>query len=86
MNAAAHWNVDKPIVIGEFYALAQDGVAAADTYTALYDGNYAGAWAWQYSANDGTNTSNGGQSTKWPTMQVPMQNVFRAHSADIACP
>jgi Cellulase (glycosyl hydrolase family 5) len=86
MNGASYWALDKPIVIGEFYALAQDGVAAADTYTTLHTGGYHGAWAWQYLHNDGTNGSNNGQSTMWPVMQVPMQNLFALAPGDIDCP
>ncbi len=53
-HTAASWNLPdtKPIVIGEFYALATDGVAADDTYTTLYSQGYGGAWAWQYESND----------------------------------
>jgi hypothetical protein len=85
-NPAAYWLLDKPIVVGEFYALAQDGVAAADTYTSLYSGGYAGAWAWQYLNSDGTNASNGGQQTDWPTMQVPIQNLYAEAPNDVNCP
>jgi hypothetical protein len=80
-HQASYWSLEKPIVMGEFYALATDGVAAADTYTAIYGNGYAGAWAWQYESSDGN-----GQSTKWPAMQVPMQNLRSAHAADIDCP
>jgi len=80
-----HWALDKKTAIGEFYALAQDGVAAADTYTALWSGGYSGGWAWQYEADDGTNGSNNGQTTKWPTMQVPMQNLLKAHPEIVDC-
>jgi hypothetical protein len=85
-NPAAHWGLDKRVVIGEFYALAQDGVAAADTYTTLFDNQYSGSWAWQYENSDGNNTSNGGLVTKWPAMQVPMQNLFALAPDDIDCP
>jgi cellulase (glycosyl hydrolase family 5) len=84
-NKASYWALDKPIVIGEFYALAQDGVAAADTYTHLHSNGYGGAWAWQYLHNDGNNNSNGGQSTMWPTMQVPIQNLYAQAPTDIDC-
>ncbi len=85
-NPVSYWGLDKPVVIGEFYALAQDGVAAADTYTSLFDGQYAGAWAWQYLNGDGTNSSNGGAVTQWPTMQVPMQNLLDAAPNALTCP
>jgi hypothetical protein len=85
-NPASYWALDKPIVIGEFYALAQDGVAGPDTYTHLFGSQYGGAWAWQYLNSDGTNSSNGGAVTKWPTMQVPMQNLLAADPGALACP
>ncbi len=86
-NQASHWGLDKPIVMGEFYALATDGVAANNTYTTIFSNGYAGAWSWQYENSDGTNTSNGGQSTKWPAMQAPMQNLLSAHPTEVnGCP
>jgi hypothetical protein len=81
-HPATYWNVDKPIIIGEFWAIGTNGVAAADLYTTLYDNGYNGAWAWQYASSDGT----GGASTKWPAMQVPMQALYSAHKADLDCP
>jgi hypothetical protein len=82
-HKASYWGLDKDIVMGEFYALATDGTAANDTYTTLYSNGYNGAWAWQYESNDGGNNGN----TKWPAMQVPMQNLYSAHTADInSCP
>jgi len=78
LNAATHWGLDKKLVIGEFYARATDNVATTDLYTKLYSGGYNGAWAWQYV--DGDNT------VSWPTMQVPLQNMYNAHMADVvAC-
>ncbi len=85
VNPWSHWGLDKPTVIGEFYALTQDGVAAADTYTTLFKNGYAGAWAWQYENSDGTNANNKGQVTKWPTMQVPMQNLYALAPNDVDC-
>ena len=85
-NPVSHWGLDKSVVIGEFYALAQDGVTAANTYSTLFTNSYSGAWAWQYLNGDGTNTSNMGQTTKWPAMQVPMQNLSAAHPSAISCP
>ena len=84
---ASHWNLDKPVVMGEFYAIATDGVAGDSTYTTIFSNGYAGAWAWQYESNDQPNSNNddGSVSTKWPTMQVPMQNLYSAHAADVTC-
>jgi hypothetical protein len=85
-HPASYWALDKAVVIGEFYALAQDSIAASATYTSLFNGGYGGAWAWQYLNSDGTNSSNGGAATKWPTMQVPMQNLLAAAPNALACP
>jgi hypothetical protein len=60
----------------EFFAQDTDGVTQNNTYTYLYDNGYNGAWAWSYNADQ-----------KWPTMQVPMQNVYSAHTATVGgCP
>ncbi len=74
-NTASHWGLDKKLVMGEFYARTTDGVATADLFTYLYTNGYNGAWAWQY--NDGD------AAVKWPTMQVPMQNVYNAHMTEV---
>jgi hypothetical protein len=84
-HPAVHWRLDdgKPLVIGEFWAIDTNGLAAADLYTSLYDNGYNGAWAWQY-----WNADEPGPPipTKWPAMQAPMQNMLRAHATDVKCP
>jgi hypothetical protein len=82
INPYTHWQLDKPVVIGEFHALDQGSVHAADTYRALFDGGYAGAWAWQYLQND----SQSDAMTKWPTMQVPMEALYDAEAPALDCP
>jgi len=72
MHPASYWGLDKKLVMGEFYAAATDGVAGNDTYTYLYTNGYSGAWGWSYDAD-----------MPWPSMQVPMQNLYSAHTADI---
>lgn len=74
-RAASYWGLDKKLVIGEFSAIATDGVAAANLYTYLYDNGYDGAWAWSYNADE-----------KWPTMQVPMKALASAHADVTTCP
>ena len=76
-RASSYWELDKTLVIGEFDAsAANNGIAATrSTYTDLYTNGYAGAWAWSYDAN-----------SKWPTMQIPMQNLYAAHSDVGNCP
>jgi hypothetical protein len=95
-HPASYWNLadNKPIVIGEFYAIATNGVPTANLYTTLYDGGYGGAWAWQYENADNPVPSIDvdGQAvpvdagTMWPAMQVPMQTLYNAHMADLTCP
>jgi hypothetical protein len=76
MNAASHWGLtDKKLVMGEFYARDTEGTARADLYTKLYSSGYHGAWGWQYNDGDG--------AVKWPTMQLPMQNVYNAHMTEV---
>jgi hypothetical protein len=75
-RAVTYWGLDKKVVIGEFDAsTANNGVAAADTYTNLYTNNYSGAWAWSYNAD-----------FVWPSMRTPMQNLYNAHSDVGNCP
>ncbi len=50
-HPASYWNLDKPIVIGEFHADEAStalGVSDNSPYEWLYDNGYAGAWGWQY--------------------------------------
>jgi hypothetical protein len=72
---AAHWGLDKNLVMGEFFAAGTDGVAQADMYTYLYTNGYNGAWAWAYESD-----------MPWPSMQVPMMNLYTAHSEVGTCP
>ena len=81
-HPASSWKLDKNVVMGEFYAITTDGVNGADTYTSLYNNGYNGAWAWNYETNDSSSAT-----TKWPTMKVPMQNLYNAQMATLnACP
>jgi hypothetical protein len=73
--------LDKPTVIGEFDAVDTDGVGAADLYATLHSNGYGGALAWKYLGAD-----NSAKDNNWPSMQVPMQNVYAAAAADIDCP
>jgi hypothetical protein len=79
---ASTWGLDKKVVMGEFYALATDGVAAADTYTTIYNNGYNGSWAWQYETSSGDMTG-----AAWPSMQTPMQNLYKAETSTVgSCP
>jgi hypothetical protein len=75
-RASTYWGLDKKLVIGEFNAsVANNGIAGADTYTNAYTNGYAGSWAWAYTSD-----------WPWPSMQVPMQNLFNAHADVGNCP
>jgi hypothetical protein len=80
VNKATFWDLDKPVLMGEFYALATDGVAVDDIYTTLFTNGYKGAWAWEYTASSG-NTAN----TQWPAMQAPMEALYTADAASLNC-
>jgi hypothetical protein len=81
-NARSHWGMpEKKLVIGEFAAYVNDTspVAVTDSYTYLFSNGYDGAWAWSY--------TEGNANYKWPSMQVPMQNLYTAQQTTIdACP
>lgn len=52
-HPASHWGLDKPIVIGEFYAnetlnVLEEAVAADQLCRRLVDNGYAGGWSWQW--------------------------------------
>lgn len=83
LHPAAYWGLDKPIVLGEFYAADTDGVAQNDLFTHLFADGYAGAWAWQYANSDGNvNGMNGGH--QWPAMQQGLENLRDAEPASVA--
>ena len=86
---ASHWDLDKPIMIGEFWDIDSPGpsnstIKGADLYTTLYTNGYQGAWAWQYANADNPAPSDG-EPTQWPAMKTAMQNLFTAQPADLAC-
>ena len=76
LHPASYWGLDKKLVMGEFAAIASNGVAQTALYTYLYTNGYNGAWAWAYDSD-----------WPWPSMQVPMQNLYNAQKATIdSCP
>ncbi len=44
----SYWQLDKPLVIAEFYSLDTYGVLTDSLYNELYKKGYAGGWAWTY--------------------------------------
>jgi hypothetical protein len=76
LHPASYWKLDKKLVMGEFYAATTDGIAQDDTYTYLYNNGYNGAWAWSYESD-----------MPWPSMQVPMQDLYNAETSVVgSCP
>lgn len=52
-HPASHWGLDKPIVIGEFYAnetldVLGEPIAADQLCRRLVENGYAGGWSWQW--------------------------------------
>jgi hypothetical protein len=76
LHPASYWGLDKKLVMGEFFAATTDGVAQDSTYTYLFNNGYNGAWAWSYETD-----------MPWPSMQVPMQDLYNAQSSVVGgCP
>jgi len=53
-HPASYWELDKPIVIGEFSAKGPyPGIDARAAYDSLYHNGYAGALSWTWTGHDG---------------------------------
>ncbi|XP_069195560.1 mannan endo-1,4-beta-mannosidase [Procambarus clarkii] len=48
--SASNYNLDKPIVIGEFASVCAAGTSLPDLYEYAYTHGYTGAWTWHYVA------------------------------------
>lgn len=70
-----YWQLDKPLVIAEFYAEETFGVPADSLFKRLYDYGYAGAWGWQYFYNNVTDL--------WGNMKPGMKIAHDNYAADI---
>jgi hypothetical protein len=65
-HPADYWELDKPLVIGEFSADGPYGsVTPTEAYTYLFDNGYAGALSWTWTGHDG----NGDVTDAGPAMQ-----------------
>ena len=65
-HPASYWQLDKPIVVGEFRALdPYPGIDADSAYRYLYHNGYAGGLAWTWTGHDG----NGGLEDAAPGIQ-----------------
>jgi hypothetical protein len=64
-HPASYWELDKPLVIGEFSAKGPyEGIDPETAYKYLYDNGYAGALSWTWTNHDG----NGGVADAAPGM------------------
>ena len=64
-HPASYWELDKPLVIGEFSANGPyEGIDPETAYRYLYDHGYAGALSWTWTGHDG----NGGVDDAQPGM------------------
>lgn len=93
-NDASHWELDKPIVIGEFYLSdpREDGdpdgiygVHWEDLYEELYDRGYAGALGWQWFDWWAERTDMDGVdgTLSWPRMLENMNTLSDLHPDDV---
>jgi hypothetical protein len=53
----SYWELDKPLVVGEFSAHGPNGSlnspSPQEAYQYLFDNGYAGAWSWTWTGHDG---------------------------------
>lgn len=81
-HEASYWELDKPIIIGEFSAKGPfsgeagiDIITPTEAYNTLYNNGYAGALSWTWTGHDG----NGGLEEAGPAMQ----DLYEKHKNDI---
>lgn len=48
--SASSYQLDKPLVIGEFASVCAQNEGIENLYRYSYNNGYQGAWAWQYNA------------------------------------
>ncbi|CAN5211289.1 hypothetical protein BH23BAC3_BH23BAC3_11070 [soil metagenome] len=93
-NDASHWELDKPIIIAEFYLSdpRQDGdpdniygVHWSDLYETLYDRGYSGALGWQWFDwwAERTDMSGVDGTLSWPRMLENMSTMKDLYPDDV---
>ena len=93
-NDASHWELDKPIVVGEFYmsdprrdgdADGMYGVHWSDLFEELYDRGYAGALGWQWFDWWAERTDMDGVdgTLSWPRMLENMNTMRDLYPVDV---
>lgn len=81
---ANHWQLDKPIVVAEFYA-KEDlwGVSRYDLYPTLHERGYAGALGWQW-VDHAKNRDNNRES--WPVILQNIKTLQTLHPEAVLLP
>ena len=93
-NDASHWELDKPIVVGEFFlsdprrdgdADSMYGVHWSDLYEELYDRGYAGALGWQWYDwwAERTDMEGVDGTLSWPRMLENMKTMRDLYPDDV---
>lgn len=74
-----HWQLDKPLFVGEFFVADHFGVDWEDQYDVLYQNGYAGALGWQWFDWEHDRE----EAESWPRALQNMRDMARAHSDDV---
>lgn len=67
----SHWELDKPMVVAEFFPNCKKCGREGENYDTLYQNGYAGAWAWSYTG------------TERQDILKELQRTFDAYGGDI---
>lgn len=78
-NDPAHWGLDKPIVVAEFYTQDTHGIPHEYLYKTLFDRGYAGALVWQWKNRNHKSYHH----IYWPRALVSMNDLKELHPQDI---
>ena len=70
-HSCSYWQLDKPLVVAEFYPPPVCVICGSDSYLNLYTNGYAGALAWSWTDSDPA------------AMLAQMASVYDAHPADV---
>lgn len=71
-HPASYWQLDKPIVVAEFYMNETNGISSSELYPTLYKTGYAGAMDWSWT--DYPTVSPVSASETWASLQYMWDN------------
>ncbi|MEX0779816.1 MAG: CBM35 domain-containing protein [Balneolales bacterium] len=77
---ADYFELDKPLVLGEFFVKDVDGIAKERLYEKLHDNGYAGALSWQWV--DWAQNREDNHST-WPNTLINTRYMYSHHRNDV---